>query len=120
MIHGSIVSTQLGSDPPIAVRRHFDCYLLDRISQLHLFSTLLDWLQESIVSPSAHLGDLAKTGYRSRFFADLVVDRSPPLSAACCSSKVRTSFFKKSISIVICPTLRSSSASWLSMSIRLP
>src|SRR6185295_18347342 len=101
----------------MAICRHLQGYLLNRVSQLHPFDALLNRLEKPIVSGSAHLGRLAQSGYRLLFFADFLVDGPTPLSASCCSSKLRNSFFKKSISIACWPTLRSSSASRLSASI---
>src|SRR5207247_8216188 len=113
-------ASQLSSTPPIAASRHLDCKLLNRVSQRHLLGGLRSIFQKAVISGSAHVGRVAQPGYRFVFVADFLVDGPLPLSGSCCSSKLRNSFFRKSISIVIWPTFRSSSASRLSASIRLP
>src|SRR5262249_17282935 len=106
--------------PPISVGRHLKGDLLNRVSQLHLLGTGLGWLGKPIVPGSTHLCCSAEPGYRFAFFPDLRVDGPPPPSASYCSSKTTNSFFRKSFSIVSWPIFRSSSASRLSTSIRLP
>src|SRR6185295_7612788 len=99
---------------PIAVGWHLHRLLLNRVSQLHLLCLLCYRLDEPIVAGSTDLSRTAQPGYGLFFLADLLVDGAPPLTATCCSSKLRNSFFKKSFSIVNWPIFRSSSASRLS------
>src|SRR5262249_44230154 len=81
-------------DPPIAVGWHLHRLLLNRVSQLHLLCLLCDRLEEPIVAGSTDVSRTAQPGYCFFFFADLLVDGAPPLTATCCSSKLRNMFLK--------------------------
>src|SRR5215469_18949774 len=88
--------------------------MLDLAPQSHARSLGLLTAPKTVVSGAAHSSDLAESihaGLRFARFLDLLVDAAPPLATLgrACSLKRRKTFFKKSISIVCCPILRSSS-----------
>ena len=98
MIHLPVISTQLSHYTPMPVGRPLYRFLLNRVSQLHIFHDLADCLNESIGPGSAHIGRLAQPGYRLVFSMDSLVDRLVKLSPSLSSKRIK-SFFKKSISI---------------------
>src|SRR5215471_8004987 len=97
---------------PIAISRPLERDLLNLAAQIHV--GFLTWRAQpvTVISRSAHARYLAEPVHRCLpfpGFADLLVEPVLPLATAGngCSLKCRKAFFKKSISIVICPIFRS-------------
>src|SRR5215470_16694897 len=102
---------------PIPVGWHFHDYSLYGIPYFHVPIWRLIPCESVVTGPArpryrAHLPDWQLRAHFYRFL-DLPPKRLPPLTlCSSCSSSIRPkTFFKKSISIVIWPILRSSSAS---------
>src|SRR5512132_2630258 len=96
----------------IAVRRPAQGNMLDLVPQSQARLPGFMTAPKTVVPGAAHSGDLAESihaGLRFARFLDLLVDAAPPLAPAPrgCSLKRRKTFFKKSISMVCCPILRS-------------
>src|ERR1700739_3898979 len=101
--------------PPIAVRRPAQRNVLDLVPQSHARLSGFMTPPKTVVSGSAQAGDLTESihaGLRFGRFLDLLVDAVPALATPPRGSslKPRKTFFKKSISMVCCPILRSSTA----------
>src|SRR5262252_2982556 len=109
------LANQFGMHAAIAVRRPAQGNLLDLVPHTHAGLPGFPAASKTIVSGAAHSGDLAEpihAGLGFARFLDLLVDAAPPLlpTPRGCSLKRRKTFFKKSISMVCCPILRSSTA----------
>src|SRR6266536_5301702 len=112
---------QFLGDSPASVARPLHCDLLNFVPQIHVHARRLLRIQKSIVSGADESGRLAHPDYAHsgpglHFFFDLLVEGAPVLRARSrrCSSTCCKALFKKSISRVCWPILRSSSASLLS------
>src|SRR5262249_9152474 len=111
------LSSKRRRHPPIPIHWHFHDYSLYGISYFHVPIYRLIPCESVVTGPPrpryrAHLPDRQLRAHFYRFL-DLPPKRLPPLTfcSGCSSSIRRKTFFKKSISIVIWPILRSSSAS---------
>src|SRR6202050_566339 len=117
-IHLPTLPPQFGCDPRPAVTGPLQGDPLDGIPQVHIaFRARLAARVEAVEAGAAHAAQLyhafnRQSPVRLHFFLDFPVDRGLPLSASSirCSSMRCKHPFKKSISSVCWPILRSSSA----------
>jgi hypothetical protein len=116
-IHRPSLTPQLGGDAWPSVARPLQRDALDRIAQLHVASTGLAVRIEAVETGPTHPAQLqhalhCQSTVGVHFFPDLTVDCGFPFAACSirCSSMRCKHPFKKSISRVCCPILRSNSA----------
>src|SRR5215467_12723279 len=108
---------QFGRNSPAAVGGPIQCDLLDLIAQIHIRRRGFHRIEKAVVAGAAEPGyfahlEHAHPGACVYFFLDLFVECAPLCRARSrrCSSTCCKARFKKSISIVCRPILRSSSA----------